>query len=1055
MRSHLEPAAVDRRIVSVLFADVVGFTPLSERLDAEDMATIQDAYFAATRETVLRYGGVLEKFIGDAAMAVFGAPRGRDDDAERAVRAGLALLNAIEQVGARLGLEPGELQLRVGINTGEVVHATSGPDAGRVTGDTVNTAARFQAAARPGTVLIGELTALTVAAAIETTPIGPVELKGKQEPMRAWEAVAARAQPSREAALGALRAPMLGRDRELASLLALQTGRCLVVAPPGVGKSRLLAELATAIGERTTVLRARVRPQGTAPFETVAQLVSAAGGSDGLSERLAAAGVPDGRAAVVTTEVRRLLDPASGPAASRGDVAAEREARSDAWITALEAVVGGPSAWLVEDVHWAGGDLLAFLDQAGRATGTHDLLVVATARPSILGAAPDWCAGAERLDLEPLGAADAAQLVAALVGDALPPELVGAVAERSDGTPLFIEELLRTWASVGTLVRDGSTWRLAVQPEAVTLPQTVQAIYAAQLDDLPADARLVARRGAVAGRRLPVAALAALDIDEDDGREGVDALRRRDFLGGPWDDPVTGEAYAYRHALLRDAGYASLARAERSRLHLALARWLAATASDGADVVAEGIGEHYAMALESLPGLAGAGLPGRATLMREAASWYERAAEAAWRLAAIEATRRLLQRALELTPADAPLDRSRRRLRLGELLAEAAELDLGITEIEAARVGFAADLGDPVACGLYERATYALGRAYMQQIRFPEATASTAEALAALGGAPSDPLLARLHALHAWSRAAHGEQEGVAEEAELALAAVRAGGDAERELEVLEHWCAARDELGLAGEADWELLEDRARLLERWPQVVVAGRVRALHRFLEDPEGALAPLEATAELATAHGLVEQAGWADYARCETLWVLDRADDATAVGHRALDLAERNSYARLAFRTFMVVLQIAAERGDAALAARWDAWWATAEAQFPSNPSAYGRLLRGAYLVWLDRASGRPVATPDPGLVEAVVPMINPHFLGAVETVVRAWLDAGRSDLARAGVDRLAGEPDLPSLMRASLALMQAWLGDGSPDDAKAAARAARAPRWERLAASAPA
>ncbi len=211
-------AAVERRIVSVLFADLVGFTTLSEELDAEDVATVQDAYFAATRETIERYGGVVEKFIGDAAMAVFGTPRARDDDAERAVRAGLALIGALEQLEARLGMQPQTLQLRVGVNTGEVVHATSGPDEGRVTGDTVNTAARLQTAARPGTVLIGELTALTVAETIETEPIGTVELKGKAEPVRVWEATGARSQPSREEALGALKAPMLGRDAELGRL---------------------------------------------------------------------------------------------------------------------------------------------------------------------------------------------------------------------------------------------------------------------------------------------------------------------------------------------------------------------------------------------------------------------------------------------------------------------------------------------------------------------------------------------------------------------------------------------------------------------------------------------------------------------------------------------------------------------------------------------------------------------------------------------------------------------------------------------------------------------
>ena len=201
------PAPVERRIVTVLFADLVGFTPLSERLDPEDVAAIQDAYFAAVRETVARHGGRLEKFIGDAAMAVFGLPRGRDDDAERAVRGGLALVGAVERLGAQLGLDEGELRLRVGIESGEVVAAESGPDEGRVTGDTVNTAARLQAAAPPGEVLLGEGASLAVAAAVELESQPPLSLKGKARPVRRAVARAIRHEPSRESAMGALRSP--------------------------------------------------------------------------------------------------------------------------------------------------------------------------------------------------------------------------------------------------------------------------------------------------------------------------------------------------------------------------------------------------------------------------------------------------------------------------------------------------------------------------------------------------------------------------------------------------------------------------------------------------------------------------------------------------------------------------------------------------------------------------------------------------------------------------------------------------------------------------------
>ena len=203
--------AIERRIVTVLFADLVGFTSLSERLDAEDVSIVQDAYFEAVRDAVDRHGGLLEKFVGDAAMAVFGAPTAHDDDAERAVGAGLALVAAIERVGAQLGLDPGTLRLRVGIASGEAVYGEATAERGPVTGDTVNVAARLQAAAEPGTVVVGEVTALAVGEAVELEPVGPLELKGKAEPVRAWRVVGFRAERSREAALGDLRAPMIGR----------------------------------------------------------------------------------------------------------------------------------------------------------------------------------------------------------------------------------------------------------------------------------------------------------------------------------------------------------------------------------------------------------------------------------------------------------------------------------------------------------------------------------------------------------------------------------------------------------------------------------------------------------------------------------------------------------------------------------------------------------------------------------------------------------------------------------------------------------------------------
>jgi tetratricopeptide (TPR) repeat protein len=812
-------------------------------------------------------------------------------------------------------------------------------------------------------------------------------------------------------------------------------GRIVVIAPPGVGKSRLLAEFSA--GVAATVLRGRVRPQATAPYETVVQLMASAG-PDRLGVALADAGVPASRAGVVQEEVTRLIGGVDGGSGGGGDLAVEREARFDAWIAAIDALVPAPQVWLVEDVHWAGGDLLAFLERAGTASAPSGRLVVATARPSLLDTAPAW-SQVDHLELAPLPATDAAALIEALIGTALPAALVDAVVERSDGNPLFIEELIRTWVSVGTLVADRDTWRLSVQPEAVPLPPTVQAIYAAQLDDLPPDARLLARRGAVAGRRVPIGALGALEIGSTDGLE---RLRRRTLLAGPVQDAITGEAYVYRHALLRDAGYASLARAERRRLHVAMAVWLAAIAGSRADVVAEAVAEHYAIALDNRSALAAAELPPRATLAMEAATWFERAAEAALRLAAHEAGCRLLSRAIELTEPAATLDLGRRRRRLGDVLAASADLDAGVAELEAA---LACCPDDPASVAA---SAYALGRAYMQQIRFAEAEQLSATTLANLEGQP-DALLARLHALHAWAVSAQGRIDGVLEEADTARAMARVVGDPVMDLEVLEHVAAARDEVDASTDDHWVELEERARSLGRWHQVVAAARARAMRQSVEDAAGAVAVMEEAAELARTHGLVEQAGWCDYVRCELLWVTGDWDGAVALGDAVTGLAERNGYQRLAFRTYAVLLPLAAERRDARLAVRFRAWREGSAAHFPASPSPYARLLNAAIEAWLAEAAGETPVPPADEVVESIIPMINPHFVAAVETVIRAWIAAGRDDLAGLGADKVAefaAEDDATALMRASAALVGAWLGRADAGAAVSAARAIGAEWW---------
>jgi len=655
-----------------------------------------------------------------------------------------------------------------------------------------------------------------------------------------------------------------------------------------------------------------------------------------------------------------------------------------------------------------------------------DRPILCTARPSILDSAADWVAGADRLELATLPATDAAGLVRALIGDPLPTELVTAIADRSDGNPLFIEELLRTWISVGTLVHDPDGWRLALDPGRVTLPATVQAIYAAQLDDLPPDARMVARRASVAGRRFAAAALAPLELA--DRREGLELLRRRAFVAGPQSDPVTGDMYAYRHALLRDAGYASLARVERARLHAALARWLEETAGGRTGAVAQLVAEHYADAADSLPAIGVTDGLGREALRLAAADWFERAAEAALGMAAPDAAVRLLHRSVELTAADAPMELARRRLRRGEVLADSAELDAGVDDMASALEALATDL--PASASLYAEAAYHLGLAYMQQIRFPEAESLTSEGLQRLADADEPAGEARLMALHAWAVAAQGRDEGSGEEARRAREIGASLADPDLEVEILEHYAATNDELDIPDAGVWDELEQRARAAGRWRQAAIASRVRAMMLNDVDPHAGLALLDESAEIAESHGLTEQRGWVDLARAETMLITGDWDTGLEAAERAISLGERYAYERLVFRTWMVVLPMLAERRDPSWLPRHERWWTGAISQFPSTPSPYGVVLTAATRLWMARARGEPLDGAIE-LPEEVPPFSNPHFLAAREIIAEAFVATGRIEQARVMADQVPGN-DVTPLMLCSQALIGAWVASASGD-----------------------
>lgn len=1049
---------MERRIVSVLFADLVGFTSLSERLDPEDVATVQDAYFSAVRETIGRYGGQLEKFIGDAAMAVFGIPRTRDDDTERAVRAGLALVGAVEQLSARVGLEPGDLALRVGINTGEVVYGEQESDQWRVTGDTVNVAARLQAAAPSGGVVIGEATTLAVAEAVEAEPLGPIDLKGKGVPVRAWLAHAARAHPSREYAMGELKAPILGREDEFEALgraAARVAGggseRWVVVAPPGVGKSRLLEEFAHRSSDKrraqaVRVWRARLRPDVLAPYEPVAQLfasalgaegwdVMAAGAADRLKElvtgHLRERGATKARSQVVADEVRGVLMPEGADAADGSGTigAGEREQRFMAWLEALDALASGtPAIWIVEDVHWSGGDLLAFLALAGVQSSGPGRLVLATARPSILERAPEWCRPSEQnnlLHLSPLSAVASEGLVAALVGKGLPSDLVTAVAERSDGNPLFIEELLRTWISVGTLTRnEGGGWALAAPADEVHLPSTVQAIYAAQLDDLSPDARQTARHASVAGRRFPRDALEPLGVLNPD--PALDVLTRRALVAGPFADSLLGRSHQFRHALLRDAGYASLARAERARLHLRLARWLEQAAGPRWAEVASVIGNHYRAALEAAPALTkdvGDGVE-RTEAARLAASWFDRAAAAAVEVAAHDAARTLLRQALDLTPDADLIERASRWQRLGDATAYVADMDVGAAAFETAAELFKQKLSDPKASSAergearagHAGSITALGLVLIQQLRFQEAIAIAETGLETIG--PADDLpTAWLRYLRAWGSIAWAPRPEARPDLDAALGLARTHRDRRLELEARFLLLTLQMEEGEIALAESDAVDvEIATLAEengQWDRACRAWRTRAMIRSEVADDAWNEPLARAAFLAEAHGLTEEIAWNEYSRVEIGLLLGDWDAALESGQQALDLADRNAYHRVQVRTWFALSPIAVARERRDLLGRAFRWFDEHQAIFP--PSPYGRFMHAALNCRFAGAGlpAAPVLTEDLLEFWAETPGW-PSSYAAMETVIEGWLGAADTELAEKAVERAAAWAEHPTM-----------------------------------------
>jgi class 3 adenylate cyclase/tetratricopeptide (TPR) repeat protein len=606
------PAPVaERRLVTVLFADLVGFTPFSEGRDAEEVRDTLSRYFEISRELIGRYGGTVEKFIGDAVMAVWGTPTAHEDDAERAVRAALELVEAVPALG------PG-IQARAGLLTGEAVVTLGATDQGMVAGDLVNTASRLQSVASPGAVLVGEATHRAANKAIAFEPAGEHQLKGKASSVAAWRALRVVAELGGRNRSETLEAPFVGREAEFRLLKDMlhatareRRARLMsVIGIAGIGKSRLAWEFekyldgvveqvrwhsgrSPAYGEGMTfwalgeMIRSRAGLLETDDQETTRTKVAATVGK----------WVPDeAERSWIESALLALLGAGDPPAGGR-------DALFAAWRTFFERIAARDTVAMVfEDLHWADAGLLDFIDHIVEWSRDYPIYIVTLARPELLERRPDWGAGKRNftaISLEPLNPGQMRQLLEGLV-PGLPEATVRAIVTRAEGVPLYAVEMVRVLVSDGRLVEADGVYRPVGDLGNIAVPETLHALIAARLDALePAD-RALLQNAAVLGQSFGLAGLADITgATADDLEPRLRVLVRKEVLAHKADprSPERGQ-YSFVQALIREVAYNTLARPERKARHLAAARWFE---SRGEEELAGALAAHYLAAYENAP----------------------------------------------------------------------------------------------------------------------------------------------------------------------------------------------------------------------------------------------------------------------------------------------------------------------------------------------------------------------------------------------------------------------------------------------------------------------
>ncbi|HXF36442.1 MAG TPA: adenylate/guanylate cyclase domain-containing protein, partial [Actinomycetota bacterium] len=574
------PPVESRRTVTVLFCDVRGSTGLGERLDPESLRRVMARYFDAARTCLERHGGTVEKFIGDAVMAVFGIPAVHEDDALRACRAAVEIRAAVADLSKQLERDLGTgLEVRMGVNTGQVVAGDPAAGQALVTGDAVNVAARLEQAAAPGEVLMGEATHRLVRDAVVAEPVPPLALKGKSGSVAAFRLL--EVHPTAPGVARRLDSPLVGRARELALLRqaferAVSERAChlfTLLGPAGVGKSRLVEEFLDGLGDGARVLRGRCLPygEGITFFPVVEVLKQATGALDfedqaALERKVCEVVAGEEHGEVLCARLGHLLGLAEGEAVP--------EEMSWAVRRFLEALARErPLVVVFDDIQWGEPTFLDLVEHLADWTRDAPVLLLCLARPELLDLRPGWGGGklnATSILLEPLPEGECARLVANLLGaEEVAAEVRERVLASAEGNPLFVEQMVQVLIDDGLLVREDGRWVPTGDLSTVPVPPTIQALLAARLDRLTAEERAAIQRASVVGKVFFRGAVTAMSEEPDPATVGTHllALVRKELVR-PDRSTLPGEdAFRFRHLLIRDAAYDGIPKELRAELH--------------------------------------------------------------------------------------------------------------------------------------------------------------------------------------------------------------------------------------------------------------------------------------------------------------------------------------------------------------------------------------------------------------------------------------------------------------------------------------------------------